>query len=116
MFPKKPYSFNETIKNNLNWVRDDSVNDEEIWQILKFAHSEKFTNELPEKLNTLIGDRGVKLSGGQKQRLALARAFLRRPDLLILDEATSSLDSNTEKLIQNLCKNLKNFLIQLYLL
>ena len=95
--PQETILFNETIKNNLNWVRDDSVNDEEIWQILKFAHSEKFTNELPEKLNTLIGDRGVKLSGGQKQRLALARAFLRRPDLLILDEATNSLDLKSQQ-------------------
>ena len=67
--PQETILFNETIKNNLNWVRDDSVKHEEIWQILKFAHSEKFTNELPEKLNTLIGDRGVKLSGGQNKGL-----------------------------------------------
>ena len=98
--PQESILFNDNIKNNLDWVRDDIVNDKEIWDILEFASSKNFINELPDKLLTKVGDRGVKLSGGQIQRLALARAFLRKPELLILDEATSSLDSTTEKLVQ----------------
>ena len=93
--------FNDSIRNNLSWVLDDKIDDNKIWDALKLANADKFVSELPEKLNTNIGERGVQLSGGQRQRLSLARIFLKKPKILILDEATSSLDSLTEIEIQN---------------
>ena len=95
------FLFNDSIRNNLSWVLDDKIDDNKIWDALKLANADKFVSELPEKLNTNIGERGVQLSGGQRQRLSLARIFLKKPKILILDEATSSLDSLTEIEIQN---------------
>ena len=95
------FLFNDSIRNNLSWVLDDKIDDNKIWDALKLANADKFISELPEKLNTNIGERGVQLSGGQRQRLSLARIFLKKPKILILDEATSSLDSLTEIEIQN---------------
>ena len=94
------FLFNDSIRNNLSWVLDDKIDDNKIWDALKLANADKFVSELPEKLNTNIGERGVQLSGGQRQRLSLARIF-KKPKILILDEATSSLDSLTEIEIQN---------------
>ena len=92
--------FNDSIRNNLSWVLDDKIDDNKIWDALKLANADKFISELPEKLNTNMGERGVQLSGGQRQRLSLAK-FFKKPKILILDEATSSLDSLTEIEIQN---------------
>ncbi|MCX5700310.1 MAG: ABC transporter ATP-binding protein [Candidatus Omnitrophica bacterium] len=92
--------FNDTIKNNILYGLDRSIPDEELVDVLKRARLYNFVVNLPDSFNTAIGDRGIKLSGGEKQRLSIARAMLNNAELLILDEATSSLDIRTEKLIQ----------------
>lgn len=98
--PQDPILFNATIRENMLWS-SDAADESDIAEALAKAHADEFVSQLPEGLDTVVGDRGVRLSGGQVQRLALARALVRRPDLLILDEATSSLDSESERLIQD---------------
>lgn len=94
------FLFNDTVRNNLLFA-DPSASDDGVIDALRQASADKFVLRLPDGLDTLIGDRGVRLSGGEKQRLSLARALLRNPSLLILDEATSNLDSKNEKNILN---------------
>ncbi|WP_185311250.1 ABC transporter ATP-binding protein [Listeria innocua] len=93
------FLFSGTVRENIAYGKLDATN-EEIEQVVKLAHLSKVVEEMPDGLDTIIGERGVKLSGGQKQRLAIARMFLKNPPILILDEATSALDTETEQVIQ----------------
>ncbi|MEP7356053.1 MAG: ABC transporter ATP-binding protein [Anaerolineales bacterium] len=93
------FLFNGSIRENIAYG-DLQASEVQIWQAAQHAHLDGFIRSLPNGLETLIGERGVKLSGGQKQRLAIARMFLKNPPILILDEATSALDSETEQFIQ----------------
>jgi ATP-binding cassette subfamily B protein len=103
--PQDPQLFNTTVRENLLWSAPEA-GEQDIWQACRLANAEQFAHELPQGLETILGDRGVRLSGGQRQRLALARAIIRQPDLLILDEATSALDTESERLIQQSIENL----------
>ena len=94
------FLFNTSVRNNIAYGREDVTLDEVI-EAAKRANAYEFIVELPKGFDTEIGDRGVLLSGGQRQRIAIARALLRDPDILILDEATSSIDTRTEALVQN---------------
>ena len=106
--------FNDSIKNNL-LIGKPEATDSEIIESLKVANAWEFVEKLPEKIYSNIGDSGNKLSGGQKQRLGIARAILKNPPILILDEATSSLDSKSEKYVQaaleNVMKNKTSIII-----
>ncbi|UFS94889.1 ABC transporter ATP-binding protein [Nocardia huaxiensis] len=97
--PQDPAMFHRSLKENIRFARPDAT-EEEIVRAAKAAHVTEFADGLPQGMNTLIGERGVKLSGGQRQRVALARAILRDAPILLLDEATSALDSESELLVQ----------------
>lgn len=97
--------FNDTIKGNIALGKPDA-NDEEIIEALKIANAYEFVKDLPEGINTNVGDSGNKLSGGQKQRLSIARAVLKNPPIMILDEATSALDTESERMVQIALENM----------
>ena len=91
--------FDDTIKNNIKYAKENAT-DDEIYHVAKLSFCEEFISNLPNKYETLIGENGVRLSGGEKQRLSIARAMLKKSSVILLDEATSSLDSETETKIQ----------------
>jgi ATP-binding cassette subfamily B protein len=97
--PQDTVLFNDTIRYNLSYGRPDA-SDEEVERAAEMAHIREFVEHLPDGWDTVVGERGLKLSGGEKQRVAIARAILKRPHVLVFDEATSSLDSKTEQAIQ----------------
>ena len=100
--PQDIYLLDDTIKNNIAFgLKESDINQEAIKRSIKFSRLEEYVNLLEEKENTIIGNRGIKVSGGQKQRIGIARALYHDPKILILDEATSSLDTNNEKKIMD---------------
>lgn len=99
MVLQEPFLFNDTVRNNITYGRPEAA-EGDVVQAAQTAGAHRFILELPSGYDTVVGERGVKLSGGQKQRIAIARAILADPRILILDEATSSVDAETEKLIQ----------------
>ena len=93
------FLFPGTLRENVAYGNLKAT-DEEVRRAIELAHLEKVVADMPEGIETIVGERGVKLSGGQKQRVAIARMFLKNPPILILDEATSALDTETEQVIQ----------------
>ena len=103
---QETYLFNDTIRANLRWAHPDAT-DEDIRAALALAAADGFVDALPDGLDTVVGERGRRLSCGERQRLTLARALLRRPELLVLDEATSSVDAENEREIQRAVESLR---------
>jgi ATP-binding cassette subfamily B protein len=111
LVPQDPLLFNNTVYFNIAYA-DQHASKEEVLEAAREAQVDVFIKDLPSGYDTIVGERGIKLSGGQRQRLAIARVMLEKPKIIIMDEATSSLDSASEKIIQtafwNLLKDEKN--------
>ena len=97
--------FDDTIKNNIAYAKKDA-SQEDVLRACKYAAADEFIEKLPEGYNTMIGENGIRLSGGQKQRISIARAILKESPIILLDEATSSLDADSEEIVQNAITNL----------
>ena len=114
MVTQESFLFNGTLRENLVLGKPQAT-DEELWEALRHANAEEFVRKLPEGLDSVVGERGVKLSVGEKQRVSIARVLLKDPPILILDEATASVDTETERQIQgaleNLMRNRTSFVI-----
>ena len=100
-----PFLFDGSIRDNLLLAKE-GASEEEIWAALSGAHIHEFVEQLPDRLETVIGERGIRLSMGEKQRITIARVLLKNPKVVILDEATSSVDTATERKIQEALDNL----------
>ena len=105
--PQDTFLLHDTVRANLVWAKPGAT-DDQVWDALRLAAADSFVEDLPRRLDTIIGERGVLLSGGERQRLAIARALLRQPRLLLLDEATSSLDVENEQRIQKAIDRLQH--------
>jgi len=95
--------FDDTIKNNIKYAKE-GASDEEVYEVAKLSFCHEFIDKLPNKFETVIGENGIRLSGGEKQRLSIARAMMKKSSIILLDEATSSLDAETESKIQEALK------------
>ena len=96
--PQDTVLFNDSIFENVRYG-NPTASDDEVWEAIRLAHLQDFIDALPRGENTLVGERGLKLSGGEKQRVSIARTLLKRPPIMVFDEATSSLDSKSEQAI-----------------
>lgn len=98
------------MRNNVAFGYDEKeIDDEKIWKVLKEAQLDDFVAGLPQKLDTQVGERGIKFSGGQRQRIAIARALYNNPSIVVLDEATSALDNETERAVMEAIEALQGY-------
>ena len=105
--PQTIYMLDDTIRNNVTFGDSIGEGDEAVWHALEEAQLKEFVESLPEGLDTMIGEAGVRISGGQRQRIGIARALYRQPEVLVLDEATSALDTETERAVMESIEHLQ---------
>lgn len=105
--PQTVFLIDDTIRANITFgIEDSAIEDEDVWKALELAQLKEFVEGLPEQLDSMVGERGIRFSGGQKQRIAIARALYHNPDILVLDEATSALDGETERALMEAIERL----------